>query len=49
MSTDLILRNAKIATNGMPSQVGAIAVSDGKQAGPGPNFNYWALWAGYEF
>ena len=61
MSTDLILHNVKIATNGMPSQVGAIAVSDGKISasgtngeifrlrGSGPNLNYWALWSAYEF
>jgi hypothetical protein len=37
VSTDLILHNAKIATNGMPSQVGAIAVSDGKISASGTN------------
>jgi hypothetical protein len=89
VSPDLILHIAKIATNGMPSQVepeflitpanGSLARCVGnrpgthlrwqanqhlwfranygiffagpflKQAGPGRNLNYWALWAGYEF
>ena len=37
MSAEIILHNAKIATNGMPSLVEAIAISDGKVTATGGN------------
>src|SRR6201988_938071 len=37
MSIDTILHNAKIATNGVPSFVDALAISDGKITAPGTN------------
>ena len=35
MSAEIILHNAKIATNGVPSFVEAIAISDGKVTATG--------------
>ena len=37
MSTEIILHNAKIATNGVPSFVEAIAISDGRVTATGGN------------
>ena len=37
MSVEIILHNAKIATNGVPSFVEAIAISDGKVTAIGGN------------
>ena len=37
MSAEIILHNAKIATNGVPSFVEAIAISDGKVTATGGN------------
>ena len=46
MSGEIILHNAKVATNGVPSFVEAIAISDGKVTATGRNEEILRLRAG---